>query len=618
MGSVPRPPPASHAATLSSLTNEPFEEPTSIPHITFARDQEQVRPQDIRTSVHNGWVMARNSRIPSRVWNRQSILVFADFNNFESPRGSRSQRIAEHDDEDLEDTSSRPDYVRSSASSSYSLDKALPEPPYHVFTLAKKKQLVYIVSLAGLFSPLSSNIYFPALGQIATDLKTSISLVSLTITVYMVVQGLAPSFWGPLSDTQGRRITFIGTFTVYLLANVGLGFSNSFATLMVFRGIQAAGSAATISVGAGVIGDITTSRERGGLIGVFGGIRMMGQSIGPVFGGIITQFLGFRSIFWFLFGLGFIALLLILLLLPETLRSIAGNGTLRLAGIHRPLIYTFSPPSDALIDHDPTPKRKLALSGIVAPLKFLFEKDVFITLFFGSIVYTVWSMVTSSTTSLFQSRFHLSDLQIGLAFLPNGAGCVAGSYLTGYLMDHDYRVIESQYRTSKNIPEDTKLNKKDLVDFPIEKSRLRNIWWIVLIFIVATAGYGFSLNINFIALPLILQFFIAYTATAVFSLNSALVIDLYPGASASATAVNNLMRCSVGAVGVAVVQIVINGVGAGIAFLGFAVVTAGASPLLVLEWFYGEGWRWERRERLKAEEEKKIGNVENAEVVTGK
>lgn len=168
MGSVPQPPPVSHAATLSSLTNESLDEPTSISRITLAQDQEEVRPQDIRTSVHNGWVMARKSRIPSRAWNRQSILVFADFNNFESPRGSRSQRIAERDDEDLEDAGPLPDCVRSSASSSYSLDKALPEPPYNVFTLAKKKQLVYIVSLAGLFSPLSSNIYFPALGQIAT------------------------------------------------------------------------------------------------------------------------------------------------------------------------------------------------------------------------------------------------------------------------------------------------------------------------------------------------------------------------------------------------------------------------------------------------------------------
>jgi len=55
----------------------------------------------------------------------------------------------------------------SSASSACSLKKNISEPPYHVFSRSKKKQLVYIVSLAGLFSPLSSNIYFPALGQIS-------------------------------------------------------------------------------------------------------------------------------------------------------------------------------------------------------------------------------------------------------------------------------------------------------------------------------------------------------------------------------------------------------------------------------------------------------------------
>lgn len=82
----------------------------------------------------------------------------------------------------------------------------------------------------------------------------------------MAVQGIAPSFWGPISDTKGRRITFIGmsavlsttsshadcsigTFIVYLAANVGLAFSESFPLLMVFRGLQAAGSSATISIG---------------------------------------------------------------------------------------------------------------------------------------------------------------------------------------------------------------------------------------------------------------------------------------------------------------------------------------------------------------------------------
>lgn len=178
-------------------------------------------------------------------------------------------------------------------------------------------------------------------------------------------------------------------------------------------------------------------------------------------------------------------------------------------------------------------------------------------------------------------------------------------------MDHDYKTVEREYRLEKNIQVETKLNKKELADFPTEKSRMRSIWWIVLLFVITTALYGFSLSLNIIALPLILQFFIAYSATAVFSLNSALIIDLYPGASASATAVNNLMRCSVGAAGVAIVQIVIDSLGAGLTFLLFAGLTGLASPLLAVEWIYGQRWREERMARLKVlEEKKKVGDAE--------
>jgi MFS family permease len=115
---------------------------------------------------------------------------------------------------------------------------------------------------------------------------------------------------------------------------------------------------------------------------------MMGQSIGPVFGGLITQYLGFRAIFWFLFILATISLGTILLLLPETLRSIAGNGTVRLTGFQRPLMYSFKPQPDAVIEPEDVPKKKVTIASIVAPLRFLFEKDVVVSLFFGSIVYT--------------------------------------------------------------------------------------------------------------------------------------------------------------------------------------------------------------------------------------
>lgn len=70
------------------------------------------------------------------------------------------------DEEDIADTKMA-EYDESKATWTRISEKPLPDPPYHVFTRKEKWALVYIVSLAGLFSPLSSNIYFPALRAIA-------------------------------------------------------------------------------------------------------------------------------------------------------------------------------------------------------------------------------------------------------------------------------------------------------------------------------------------------------------------------------------------------------------------------------------------------------------------
>lgn len=54
------------------------------------------------------------------------------------------------------------------SSESINLESQIPSPPpYHVFSRSRKMQIVFLVSLAAIFSPLSSNIYFPALGLIS-------------------------------------------------------------------------------------------------------------------------------------------------------------------------------------------------------------------------------------------------------------------------------------------------------------------------------------------------------------------------------------------------------------------------------------------------------------------
>jgi hypothetical protein len=72
-------------------------------------------------------------------------------------------------------------------------------------------------------------------------------------------------------------------------------------------------------------------------------------------------------------------------------------------------------------------------------------------------------------------------------------------------MDTDYKKVEKAYRKTHKITEKTQINRKELQDFPIERARLQNIWWIILTFVGTVAAFEFSLGAD-IDLPLLLQF----------------------------------------------------------------------------------------------------------------
>src|ERR1700759_4766820 len=135
---------------------------------------------------------------------------------------------------------------------------------------------------------------------------------------------------------------------------------------------------------------------------------MFGQAVGPVFGGALSEYLGFRSIFYFLAGTSLVVILLLFAVLPETQRKIAGDGSKRLYGIYRPLIG--APKGPSIPQEDRYKPTKISFSAIFENFKLLAEKDVFVSLLFGGIIYTVWSMITSSTASLFTEEYNLSEV----------------------------------------------------------------------------------------------------------------------------------------------------------------------------------------------------------------
>ena len=148
------------------------------------------------------------------------------------------------------------------------LHRAPSGPVYSVFNERQRRFIVVMVACGGFFSPLSANIYFPALTALSADLRVSNELINLSLTSYMIFQGLAPTIFGDLADMTGRRPTYILGFIIYIGANVGLALQNNYAALLVLRCLQSTGSSGTVALGNGVVADISSSGERGKFMGM--------------------------------------------------------------------------------------------------------------------------------------------------------------------------------------------------------------------------------------------------------------------------------------------------------------------------------------------------------------
>ncbi|KAL7814387.1 MFS general substrate transporter [Trichoderma gracile] len=479
--------------------------------------------------------------------------------------------------------------------------------PYSIFDSRQRAFIVIIVSTAATFSGFASNIYFPALPTIASDLHVSIELVNLTITSYLIFQGIAPSLWGPVSDVKGRRVAYCCTFLVFVGACIGLAETKNYATLVVLRCLQSTGSASTIAIGSGVIGDITTRANRGGLMGIFQAGLLVPVAVGPVIGGAIAGSLGWRAIFWFLtaYGGGFLVLLVVFL--PETLRSVVANGSRTpssLIGRYPLVIYqklTKIEWNSKTSTAAPDAKKRIDVLG---PFRILFSKHATPIIVFLSIYYAVWQMSITAMSTLFEQKYHLKETQIGLTFIANGVGSMVGTLITGKILDKDYKKVKAAYDAQHSSQTETgnaivvEAAAED--DFPLEKARLRLIPLFSIIQCLSILLFGWTIQYPHkvpIAIPIISTFVTGWTAVSTQSTIMTYLVDVFSDRSAAASASLNLARCLFAAGGTSVVMPLVNGIGVGLAFTICAIVQLVALLGPAVQWRFAARWRRQARMR---------------------
>ena len=356
--------------------------------------------------------------------------------------------------------------------------------------------------------------------------------------------------------------------------------------------MQSSGSSGTVALSSAVVSDVATRQQRGSYIGLAALGTSMGPALGPLIGGLLNQFLGWRSIFWFLVIYGGVMLLIYLLFMPETCRNVVGNGSIPPQPWNRPMIAYLSPrraTSTEAVDFERSSKRR---PGLLSSIRILVEKESFLILFFGGLVYTGYVIIITGLPQQLASTYNFNSVQVGLCYLPIGFGPLLIRPVIGRIMDANFR------RHARALGVEIVENRQqDIDEFPIERTRLEVSLAFVYLSSASIIPYGWVMSLQHPPLPviLVLLFIMGLCTSAAFQPLNALVIDINPERPAASAAAFNFVRCLLGAGGVGVVNPMLDSLGRGWTSTLIAFIWVGMSVCWWAVIIFGPRWRRARK-----------------------
>ncbi len=177
--------------------------------------------------------------------------------------------------------------------------------------------LVLLVALATMTS-ISIAIYLPAMPTLAVELGTSMAMVQLTVSVFLVGVGLGQLVYGPASDRFGRRPALLFGLVVYGAGSTVCALAPTIEVLLAGRALQAAGACAGMALVRAIIRDTYPRERMASALSTVTGAMAISPALAPIIGSQIYLAFGWRADFAFLAGFACLLLVLAAFMLPET------------------------------------------------------------------------------------------------------------------------------------------------------------------------------------------------------------------------------------------------------------------------------------------------------------
>jgi EmrB/QacA subfamily drug resistance transporter len=156
--------------------------------------------------------------------------------------------------------------------------------------------LIALMLTTGLVA-IDSTILATAVSSIVDDLG-SFSLFPWLFSIYLLAQAVSVPIYAKLSDMVGRKPIVLIGIGLFLLGSILCGFAWSMPALIVFRVIQGLGAGAVQPMSVTIAGDIYTVAERAKTQGYLASVWAISSVVGPTLGGLFSQFLSWRWIFF--------------------------------------------------------------------------------------------------------------------------------------------------------------------------------------------------------------------------------------------------------------------------------------------------------------------------------
>ena len=188
-----------------------------------------------------------------------------------------------------------------------------------MFSATQKRWIVVYLLITMPISGASVDIYVPSLPAMTAFFGVDASITQLTITFFLLGYGLFSLFFGPLSDSIGRKPPLLLGVILYVLSAIFIATTSSITVLLLLRFIQGIGVAAIAGVSRTITPDVFQGERYAHVTNMTTIAWSMGPIVAPFIGGYFQHYLSWQWCFYTLALYGLIQLILMLCVLPETL-----------------------------------------------------------------------------------------------------------------------------------------------------------------------------------------------------------------------------------------------------------------------------------------------------------